>query len=74
MTEQEANTKLEELCGSVDRAFRLMYLWQDSRGIVSGDRFRIGHKQRAVEDVFIPKAQEYGYSSEAITHYITHVV
>ncbi len=74
MTEQEANTKLEELCGSVDRAFRLMHIWQQSREIVSGDRFRMGHRERDVADVFIPKAKEYGYSSEAITHYISHVV
>lgn len=73
MTEQEANTKLEELCGSVDRAFRLMRLWQYSREAVSGDRYRVGHRERAVTEVFIPKAKEQGYNIETITHYINWI-
>lgn len=73
MTEQEANDKLEELCGSIPSAFKLTYLWRESRQIVSGDRYRLGKRERDVTEVFIPKAKEAGYSSAAINHYINWI-
>lgn len=73
MTEQEANDVLEKLCGSVDKAFRVSYLWHECEQTISGDRFNATRKPRNIVDVFVAAATARGYSMAAINHYVTNI-
>lgn len=73
MTEQEASDKLERLCGSVDKAFRLSYLWRELQQSVGGDRHNVSSRRRDIVDEFARRAALNGYSTPAIKHYVAAI-
>jgi hypothetical protein len=69
LTEQEDNAELERLCGGVDRAFRLSYLFKDTSADCSGWRFRLGATDNTIP-TFKSRARERGYSDKAIEKFL----
>lgn len=65
LTEKEDNEKLERLCGSVDKAFRLSYLYTETKQDCSGWRYRLFATDNTLE-TFKTRAKSQGYSKEAI--------
>jgi len=70
--EQEATDKHEELCGSIERAFRMMNLYRSCQEAASGNAFTL-RKLPSTEERFRKRATEEGYSVKAINHYLNHV-
>lgn len=69
LTEQENNDEFEKLCGGVDRAFRLSYLFKDTCADCSGWRFRLGAKDNTIP-LFKTRARERGYSDKAVEQFL----
>lgn len=67
--EMRKNVRLEKLCGSIDRAFRLMNLWQGTCQDCSGWRYTLGAKDNTVP-TFKKRATDQGYSTEAINLFL----
>lgn len=63
--EMRNNDRLEKLCGSVDRAFRLLNIWVTTRQDCNGWRYVLGAKDNTVP-TFKKRATTQGYSTEAI--------
>jgi hypothetical protein len=69
MTEARKHKDFEELCGSPDRAFRLMRLHVACKEAASGSCFTL-RKLPSTEERFIRRAKEEGYSKEAINAFL----
>ena len=70
LSEQEANDRLEELCGGIEPAFRLMRLWTAAEQTVSGDRYTLSPPKRTATTVFRKLAKREGYSDAAIQAFL----
>lgn len=69
MTEQDDNAELERLCGSIDRAFRLSYLWREVQQDCSGWQFRMGAKDNTLP-TFKTRAKSQGYGEKTIALFL----
>lgn len=83
MTEQEATDILEDLVGSPNKCFRLMQIYEDCRmnarstnepGVPMSMRLRPMTKEEVAAKNFRVRAKNEGYTSEAIEHYLNHII
>lgn len=71
MNEEELNMAVERACGSIDRSFRLMRIWEETSNPVGGT-FPMTPKEKAAKRLakFKNKAKNNGYSETAIQAYL----
>ena len=68
LDEHEAHQRLEELCGSSHRAFRMLGLYKRANQAGSDRDRQTGRLD--TDEVFKNLAKRDGYSNEAVRHYL----